>query len=361
MTTALQESATVRRSLWLVATLVPLVASCSRYEGITRDTSPESEQITPEVRDAVPTSSPAAAADSQRTLGAIILIEDAGWLFQLSGDPAAIQSVREDFVQFVKSVRFTDGVNPNLFLRDGWGALPGDDSRLATITVPSGAHVLELALSRLPRDGETPDDEYVLATVNRWREQMGLDPIQASELSSETERMKAGVRDMVLVDLVDTNGTTSGFAGGTTPARRTDRENLDAEFPIEFDAPPEWVAEYDKKYRVAKFTAVHDGLQSVAITVRKGGGGRVSTVVNLWRSHVDLPPWSADEMFREVRKIETLGTTGDYVELIGREQTILGVIAQAGGDQWHIKLWGNPEPAERERFEAFVKSLRFRN
>jgi hypothetical protein len=144
---------------------------------------------------------------------------------------------------------------------------------------------------------------------------------------------------------------------------RVDSTERDADWPIEFDAPAEWVAEYDTTYRVAEFTAVYDGLQTVDIAVRKGGGDRVLNVVNLWRSHVDLPPWSADEMVREIKKIETLGTTGDYVQLVGREQTILGVIVDAGGDQWFVELWSDPELAERERnrFEAFVKSLRLRN
>jgi hypothetical protein len=124
--------------------------------------------------------------------------------------------------------------------------------------------------------------------------------------------------------------------------------------------PAQWIKYRDKGSRVRSYSAIGNG-ESVGILIGRGGDAKLSNI-NLWRGQLQLPPWSADEMLREVEEIETLGTTGDYVKLVGREQTILGVIAVAGGEQWHIQLWGTPELAERERatFETFVKSLRFR-
>jgi hypothetical protein len=73
-----------------------------------------------------------------------------------------------------------------------------------------------------------------------------------------------------------------------------------------------------------------------------------------------------------MHKIKVDGQEGIYVEAIGPEstpnnttgarETILGVIVEAQGRQWFIKLKGDAELAAREKthFEKFVQSIRFR-
>ncbi len=67
-----------------------------------------------------------------------------------------------------------------------------------------------------------------------------------------------------------------------------------------------------------------------------------------------------------MKQIQVGNGTGDYVELVGPEdaqpqQSILGVIAIDAGRAWFIKLKGAARLAENEkqRFEAFVKSVKF--
>ena len=68
-----------------------------------------------------------------------------------------------------------------------------------------------------------------------------------------------------------------------------------------------------------------------------------------------------------MRQAQALGVQGDYAELVGpagvaKGKTILGVMAFSGGRVWFIKLMGDSELAAREkdRFEAFVKSIKLR-
>ena len=84
--------------------------------------------------------------------------------------------------------------------------------------------------------------------------------------------------------------------------------------------------------------------------------------VNRWRDQVGLKGVTSEELDKSVRKIDVGGIPGDYVELIGQQQAILGVMVKKGASAWFFKLQGPPELATRERarFEAFVKSARIR-
>jgi hypothetical protein len=131
---------------------------------------------------------------------------------------------------------------------------------------------------------------------------------------------------------------------------------------LKFTAPSEWFPGKPNAFSLAAFKVV-DGDKQVEITVSTAGGDFVANA-NRWRGQVKLPPVDAAELAKSASKIETLGTTGTYIEVIGPDsanrETILGVQAEAGGRTWFVKLKGDASLAEREktRFETFVKSLK---
>jgi hypothetical protein len=131
---------------------------------------------------------------------------------------------------------------------------------------------------------------------------------------------------------------------------------------LKFDAPSEWSPGKPNAFSLAAFK-VADGDKQVEITVSTAGGDLLANV-NRWRGQVKLPPIDAAGLVKAAKKIDTLGSTGDYVEIVGPEaanrETILGVQAEAGGRTWFVKLKGDAELAQREkpRFETFVKSLK---
>ncbi len=88
--------------------------------------------------------------------------------------------------------------------------------------------------------------------------------------------------------------------------------------------------------------------------------------VNRWRGQLNLDEVAASALAKLVKPISVGGAAGSYVQLTGPadakpQQTILGVIAPHGEQVWFIKLQGDAPLAERERerFEAFVKSIKF--
>jgi hypothetical protein len=233
----------------------------------------------------------------------------------------------------------------------------------------------------------------VLDNINRWRGQLNMKPIAADEIEKTTKPLKIDGHDATLVSLI---GTGSG--GTLTPTlSQRERENLGgapfapfasgasaplpADHPpisspkapaaakssssgdLRYEAPASWTAGTPNAFSLAAFK-VTDGSKKVDITVSSAGGD-LHANVNRWRGQIGLPPVDRAELAKTAQKIDTLGTSGDYVELIGPEsaaerRTILGVRADAGGGTWFVKLIGDSELAAREKsnFEAFVKSLK---
>lgn len=107
---------------------------------------------------------------------------------------------------------------------------------------------------------------------------------------------------------------------------------------------------------------VRNDSQRAEITVtRLPAGAPLLDNVNRWRRQIQLPPWTEDDLNREVRTLMVNQQPAHYVQLEGEEQAILGVLVDQGSQTWFIKLQGDLPLArqERDRFEQFVQSLQF--
>jgi hypothetical protein len=361
-----------------IALLVVTLPGCGQHDQIASYTVPKPELVDPTL--ASPASTAAAAAEEQQTLGLIVPVGKMGWFFKLTGAVRAVEPQHEAFLQFITSIKFSGepDAKPSWTLPEGWKEMPGSQMRFATIQIAAEGKPLELSVIPLQSaDGDT--QKYLLANVNRWRDQLKLKPISADELATTTKPVKIGGHEATLVSLVGTgSGRMSGtpfapFVGGATPTVNprsagpppANRPQSPSRDQITYDVPPEWTSGTKNAFSIAAFKAA-DGDQQVAITISKAGGD-LSQNVNRWRGQLGLEPINAAELAKLAQKIETLGTAGDYVELIGpqgaaRQQTILGVRAATGDDVWFVKLMGDAALAEREkpRFESFVKSLKLR-
>jgi len=327
---------------------------------------------------------------SDRMLAAIVPHGDQLWFFKLAGPGEAVGGQEPAFDQFIAGLEFGDGASPppQWKLPAGWHQQPGSDMRFATISIDSAGKPLELSVTKLSRPADK-DDDAILANVNRWRGQMGLKPIAADQLADETTRVKLAAGQAVVVKLVGKlrAGGMMGapFAGGLPP----DHPQLPADHPavgpgdsaLPGDQPPVEPAEADLKFdtpagwqpgklNVMRKVAfiVEDGPQKVEITVTvlPPFAGDLLANVNRWRGQVHLDDVTAAELPTVAKPISVGGVAASYVQLTAPaepkpQQTILGVMVPRGDQVWFIKLQGDAPMAERERerFEAFVKSIRF--
>ena len=364
---------------WCVALLGLLGAvGCGQRDEIARYTVPKLVPIEVAGTPGLPISSgmmPAStpASGPQATLGAIAPLEEVGWFFKLTGPPEAVLQHRSAFDAFIRSLRFSAGPDPkpSWDLPEGWEQRPAEGLRYATLRIGGQDPPLELTVIPLPRTS-TDTEKYILDNVNRWRGQVGLGPISASELSAQTQTLTVDGRPVTTVLLVGPGSggaersaaSGSGGAAGAAPAAAAGQaaSRVPGDAPLTYEAPAHWQPAPPSPFSVLSFRVV-EGNRTLEVTVSTAGGDLLANV-NRWRGQVGLPPWTAAELASGVQKIQTLGTEGEYVQLVGPStdgsgQTILGVIARAAGQTWFVKLRGDSALAEREKpqFEAFVKSL----
>jgi hypothetical protein len=138
------------------------------------------------------------AAD-QRMLAAIVMHADQAWFFKSLGPTSQLEPQVDTFRLLLKSVRFTAG-KPQWDLPDGWRQKGESGMRYATLEFGPVENPVELTVIPLPIP---PGDRaaYVLSNVNRWRQQLNLSPIAATELDQQSEELELDGATGVVVDL----------------------------------------------------------------------------------------------------------------------------------------------------------------
>ncbi|MBW3542522.1 MAG: hypothetical protein KY476_19845, partial [Planctomycetes bacterium] len=180
--------------------LVLLTSGCREEASIRAFTVPKQELIDPPPQ-VEADQTPATPLVPTRMLAAIVPgDEDKVWFFKLMGPDQAVAAREPQFREFLESVRL-EGGEPRWTLPEGWRALPGSSLRFATLVVGSDDAGRPLELTVIPLGQSGNRDEYLLANVNRWRDQLGLEDISAAELERELETVELGSGTAYTVNL----------------------------------------------------------------------------------------------------------------------------------------------------------------
>jgi len=136
-----------------------------------------------------------------RTVTGMLHKPDKSWFFKLSGDDGAVAAQKPAFLEFLKSIRFSESAPAqaadsapsaprstnddrmpafNWKVPERWQTLPAGQMQVAKFAVPEqGGGKAEVSVSVFPSDtGGT------LANVNRWRRQMGLTEVDEGGMQS---------------------------------------------------------------------------------------------------------------------------------------------------------------------------------
>lgn len=302
----------------------------------------------------------------QRMLGAIIPNDKEAWFFKLQGPDETVTKLLPDFLTFTKSVEIKDS-KVTWKAPEAWTERAGGEFRITTFLIPQGDDKpLELAVTRLDAS-EGVNDKYVQANLSRWRGQLGLDPIEIAEIPQVTTKVEFQGGSAWVVNfagLPSPGGSMAApppFAGNapdqTAPDTQTPPTAGAAEF--EFATPKGWSAGKVSSMRKASLAVVDgDAVADVSVFAFPADANDLLSNVNRWRGQVGLKEISTDELQKSAKKIEVAGETGDYVELMGEKEAILGVMVKKGASAWFFKLQGPTALATREKtnFETFVKS-----
>jgi hypothetical protein len=326
-----------RLAALLLGGLTVLFAGCYEDEKISTYTAPHKE---------VP--------GRVRLLAAVVPDKNRTWFFKLSGPRDAVSKQLQAFDGFVRSVRLTGKADPPLTWTapPGWKQQAGEAKqfRFAEFQVGDKADGVEMTVSFLEGEAGT-----LINNVNRWREQIGLRPIQDVDLDLFTREERLEVGNVVFVDLAGPGkGGPAAGAGGSG---------------LHFSKPEGWEQlPPDPKGIYLVGFQVGEGQRSAEVTVTTFPGDATGVVANVqrWQKQIGLDAGTDDQVRREIRPFAVGGADGSYVDLTGpalgeqAAQRILGVIVPQGGRTWFIKMKGPAELVGRQKtnFEAFASSLR---
>ena len=347
----------------LLVAIALLVAGCRPQDEIARYSVPKPELIDPTLVKA--------AADERQMLGAIVLVDKAGWFFKLTGAKAQVSPLAEPFITFVKDVKFAGTpAEPKWKVPAGWTELPGNEFRFATLEIPAGNKKLELTVSTLEL-GDVSEQDYVLANVNRWRGQLGLGVLSASELASATSQFRVGDHACMFIDIT---GVSTGpmFSHGIGA-----KDSVPADRPLNSSAvlatvstptfvkPMNWTEAELNSMRKAAFRVMEGDKEVLVTLIALPPSPRLANL-RRWAEEVGRSTTRDEDLLKVTKRIDVCGIECDYCELTGqsedkRAQMILGVIIPRGDVYWFAKLKGDSDLAGREQvnFESFVRSLRF--
>jgi hypothetical protein len=140
------------------------------------------------------------------------------WFFKMVGEESFVEGKKDQFNQFLKSVSFSEASDhavvvppaaapsnnkPAWTVPTDWQEAPLTQFLLAKYLIGAGDSKADVNISQLAGDGGG-----LAANVNRWRRQLGLDPVDGADLDKLVSSVSTGGTPASLVDFVGTDAKT---------------------------------------------------------------------------------------------------------------------------------------------------------
>jgi hypothetical protein len=294
----------------------------------------------------------------------------------------------------------------------GWEELPATSVRLGNFLVSGkGDKKAQVAITSFPGTVGTELDN-----VNRWRREIGLEPVDQSRISSQIVRVDsqdgklydfAGASANTAVVLLPRVGATwffklrgdkeivDGAKASFLAFLRSVRFSGDAEqkpaatlevispdphagvIPAidnadgepKWQPPPTWNANQPGPMIVKSFSVQGDHGQkaNVAISVFPGDVGGAFANVNRWRSQMGLAPIKQTELSKTTQPLRVARGAAMLVDLsnpsaqTGSPARLVAAIVPQGNSTWFYKLVGDESVVAKEKdgFVKFVQTVRY--
>jgi hypothetical protein len=297
-------------------------------------------------------------------------------------------------------------------LPDGWQEKTPTEMRVASFGISENGKNADVSV--IPLGGMAGGD---LPNVNRWRGQVGLQPLADADLQKLAEKVEVAGQP---ADLYDTAGTDQrivgvifhrddatwffkmtgdadlvekqkpafvaflksfqfgGLAAPSTmdlsklpeghpeiPGMNATTPPADAGNVPTWTIPDGWQPAPLSQFLIAKFSIIAaDGAQAaVNVSSLAGDGGGLEANVNRWRGQLGLPAiseiltGSIDVAGGKAQVVDFTGTDSKT----GKPSRLIGAIVPQNGQTWFYKLMGDPEivAQQKDAFMKFVESAKY--
>lgn len=332
------------RSLWLLWAVAVLVG-CREQESIRhylapKDTMPERPAV--------------------RMLAVMVPHAKEVWFFKLMALEKEVAKHEADFDALLRSVRFQDKKDEPIVFETpaDWRKKFGPQPRYATLQLGPKGEGLEITITKLG-----PESADVRQNVDRWRNQLGLPPLDEDAFRKLHDNIKVDGIPATRVDLV------GAIQPQAMPKQMPPHGAERKAFPFRYTTPEGWEARPPMEKQGVSLPLVfriQGNGQEAEMTAMSlpGEGGGAALNVNRWRKQVGLPAADAAQMERDARILKVGQKEAVYVDLSapgGKGERILGAILPVGRETWFFKLKGPGVLVGKEQshFEAFMTSLRW--
>jgi len=297
-----------------------------------------------------------------RILGAISAAGGATWFFKLAAPSERIDPVRDKVVGFYKTLRSEDG-RLTWTTPAGWSEEKGNVNRETTIRLDGPEPKLEISVTRFQGDGGG-----MLANLNRWRGQIGLDKVGEADLPAQAKRLEGAAVEVFLVDLAGPTRPAGGPRGMARPAEAPPPSggtpNLDdVRSLFTFERPPAWKENPQPPTgRIFEFLAEDAGASAVVSFSAMQGGGDLAGNVNRWRGQAGLGPLAEADIPKAAAPMRFVGQEAWLVEAIGKERGIVVVAVLNPQFAMFFKLDGSPAAvsAQKATFMRVAQSFQMK-
>jgi hypothetical protein len=289
-----------------------------------------------------------------RILGAVVPAPGVTWFFKLAAPADRVDSAKAEVLTFFQKLRVADGQ-----LRwtppQGWTEEKGGAQREATLRFGDREPKLEISIVRFQGDGGG-----MLANLNRWRDQLGLEKVGEAELPALAKKLEGAATEVWVMDLSGPSRPGSGPRAMAKPQESTPSPHHeptldDIRAMFSFDRIPDWKENpTPSSGRIFEFK-VDDGGGSALVTLSAlQGGGDLASNVNRWRGQAGLGPLAERDIPKAAVPITFVGSEAWLVEAIGRERGI--VVLASLNPQFSIfwKMDGTPSTVQSQK-AAFMK------
>ncbi|MCE0484951.1 MAG: hypothetical protein LV479_12035 [Methylacidiphilales bacterium] len=164
---------------------------------------------------------PLIGPDRKRLTIAVLVSDNTSWYFKIEGPDQAVAAQKDNFLRFLQSVTFGDSAPPSAAttpdasapggnsvwtVPDGWQATAPSQFLLAEYAV-TGSNGTKAEVNAAELDGEGGGP---FANINRWRGQLGLEPMTDDDLVKIERPLGTPDGDAIMVDLTGTDAKTGG-------------------------------------------------------------------------------------------------------------------------------------------------------
>jgi hypothetical protein len=284
-----------------------------------------------------------------RILGAVVPVPGATWFFKLAAPADRIDPVKPEVLSFFQKLRVEDG-QLRWTVPPGWTEERGNAQREATLRFGDREPKLEISIVRFQGDGGG-----MLANLNRWRDQLGLEKVGAAELSALATKLDAASTEVWVADMSGPQRPGAGPRSMAKPQEAAPPAHHeptldDIRAMFSFDRMPGWKENpKPSNGRIFEFT-VEEGGGSAQITLSAlQGGGDLASNVNRWRGQAGLEPLAEADIPKAAAPMTFVGNEAWLVEAIGRDRGIVVVASLSAQFSIFLKMDGSPQTVQSQK------------